>query len=137
MFTMPFGFFSGALTSGELSLFERPVTDAVLQSGSSDTTSTFGSLSGGSKWYGGVLAPNGNIYGIPFGSTTVLKIDPTTDTATTFGSLSGSTKWRGGVLAPNGNIYGIPYSAATVLKLTTGNYSQVDPLLLSAYQNKF
>ena len=94
MFTMPFGFFSGALTSGGLSLFERPVTDAVLQSGSSDTTSTFGSLSGAAEWYGGVLAPNGNIYGIPFDAT-------------------------------------------TVLKLTTGNYSQVDPLLLSAYQNKF
>ena len=38
-------------------------------------TSTFGSLSGSAKWQGGVLAPNGKIYGIPFNSTTVLEID--------------------------------------------------------------
>jgi hypothetical protein len=28
------------------------------------------------KWYGGVLAPNGKIYGIPWNSTSVLIIDP-------------------------------------------------------------
>jgi hypothetical protein len=70
---------------------------------------TFGSLSGSAKWSGGVLAPNGMIYGIPYDSTTVLEINPVTQTATTFGSLSGSAKWSGGVLAPNGKIYGIPY----------------------------
>jgi hypothetical protein len=41
-----------------------------------DNVSTFGSLSGTNKWRGGVLAPNGCIYGIPHDSTTVLKIDP-------------------------------------------------------------
>lgn len=41
-----------------------------------DNVSTFGSLSGTVSWDGGVLAPNGCIYGIPFNSTTVLKIDP-------------------------------------------------------------
>jgi len=82
-----------------------------------DTASTFGSLSGTAKWAGGVLAPNGCIYGIPLNSTTVLKIDPATDTASTFGSLSGTDKWFGGVLAPNGYIYGIPYSDTTVLKI--------------------
>ena len=40
----------------------------------SQTTTTFGSLSGTYKWYGGVLAPNGKIYGIPYNSTTVLEI---------------------------------------------------------------
>ena len=39
-------------------------------------TSTFGSLAGSAKWVGGVLAPNGKIYGIPFSSTTILEIDP-------------------------------------------------------------
>ena len=29
------------------------------------TTTTFGSLPGSVKWTGGVLAPNGKIYGIP------------------------------------------------------------------------
>ena len=80
---------------------------------------TFGSVgSDGAKWFGGVLAPNGQIYGISKLSALVLKIDPETDTATTFGSLgSGGQKWLGGVLAPNGQIYGIPYFSALVLKI--------------------
>jgi hypothetical protein len=81
---------------------------SVLDIGS---VNTFGSLSGTSKWPGGVLAPNGKIYGIPFDSTGVLEIDPVARTATTFGSFSGTLKWRGGVLAPNGKIYGIPLNS--------------------------
>ena len=38
------------------------------------TTTTFGSLSGTGKWIGGVLAPNGKIYGMPRDSTAVLEI---------------------------------------------------------------
>ena len=76
---------------------------------------TFGNLTGSNKWLGGVLAPNGKIYGIPFNSTAVLEIDPVAKTATTFGSLSGDGKWSGGVLAPNGKIYGIPYNSTNVL----------------------
>ena len=81
---------------------------------------TFGSVgSDGAKWFGGVLAPNGQIYGISKLSALVLKIDPETDTATTFGSVGSdvSSKWFGGVLAPNGQIYGIPYYSALVLKI--------------------
>ena len=89
----------------------------ALSKSQTDTTSTFGSLAGASKWVGGVLAPNGCIYGIPYNSTTVLKIDPATDTTSTFGSLAGADKWLGGVLAPNGCIYGIPFSGTTVLKI--------------------
>jgi hypothetical protein len=96
----------------------------------SDTATTFGSLSGTSKWIGGVLAPNGMIYGIPLNSTTVLKIDPTGDTATTFGSLSsGTSKWAGGVLAPNGMIYGIPINSTTVLKLLSTHAVDINCLL--------
>ena len=83
----------------------------------SDTTNLFGSLSGSNKWYGGVLAPNGKIYGIPFGSTQVLEIDPVTNTTNLFGSLSSAIKWQGGVLAPNGKIYGIPSETAQVLEI--------------------
>ena len=61
------------------------------------TTNTFGSLAGSSKWIGGVLAPNGKIYGIPRDSTTVLEIDPSDNSTTTFGSLAGTGKWYGGV----------------------------------------
>ena len=37
-------------------------------------SSFIGSLTGSSKWYGGVLAPNGKIYGIPLGVAKILNI---------------------------------------------------------------
>ncbi|HNF17359.1 MAG TPA: putative Ig domain-containing protein, partial [Leptospiraceae bacterium] len=81
----------------------------------SETTNAFGSLAGTGKWVGGVLAPDGKIYGIPFDSTSVMELDPAANTAGTFGSLAGTAKWTGGVLAPNGKIYGIPTDSTTVL----------------------
>jgi len=84
--------------------------------------SDFGSLATtNAKWRGGVLSPNGNIYGIPFSSTSILKIDPVGRSATTFGNISGNFKWAGGVLAPNGKIYGIPFYATTVLEINPSN----------------
>ncbi len=81
-------------------------------------TTTFGGLPGSTKWYGGVLAPNEKICGIPYNSTSVLEIDPVEKTTTTFGSLSSDTnKWVGGVLGPNGKIYGIPFSNTSVLEI--------------------
>ncbi|KKK72403.1 hypothetical protein LCGC14_2904230, partial [marine sediment metagenome] len=90
---------------------------------------TFGSLAAdASKWYGGVLAPNGMIYGIPRTATTVLKIDPSDDTTSPFGSLAGSQKWLGGVLGVDGMIYGIPFDSTTILKIdpTTDTASTFD-----------
>ena len=86
-----------------------------------NTATTFGNLPGYEKWIGGVLAPNGKIYGIPASSTTVLEIDPVTKTATTFGNLPGSWNWYGGVLAPNGKIYGIPFDSTTILEIDVGS----------------
>ena len=82
-----------------------------------DTTSIAGLTTDSNKWYGGVLADNGKIYGIPLNSESVLIIDPETNTAdnTTITGLSGFGKWVGGVLAPNGKIYCIPYFATNVL----------------------
>ena len=37
-------------------------------------TTTIAGLTGTDKWYGGVLGPDGKIYGIPFNSTSVLII---------------------------------------------------------------
>ena len=34
----------------------------------------FGNLSGNNKWFGGVLAPNGKIYGMPRDSNQILEI---------------------------------------------------------------
>ena len=80
-------------------------------------TTTISGLAGTAKWAGGVLAPNGKIYGIPLDSTSVLIIDPRTDTAdtTSISGLAGTVKWAGGVLAPNGKNYGIPYDSTSVL----------------------
>ena len=44
-------------------------------SSSSFSTNLIGSLSGSDKWAGGVLAPNGKIYGIPYDSSSILEID--------------------------------------------------------------
>ena len=100
-------------------------------------STTFGSLSDTAKWFNGVLAPNGCIYGIPYDSPTVLKIDPTTDTATTFGSLTGSNKWQAGILAPNGCIYGIPCLSTTLLKIGSGFDDVPLDFCLSRHFNKF
>ena len=96
----------------------------------------FGSVDGSAKWSGGVLAPSGKIYGIPYGSTQVLEIDPVTQTTTLFGSLNGSLKYRGGVLAPSGKIYGIPYGSTQVLEIAKGSAGG-NYWALSAYVNKF
>ena len=49
-------------------------------------------------WRGGVLAPNGKIYGIPLESTSVLIIDPETNTVdtTTISGFATHSKWIGG-----------------------------------------
>ncbi len=77
------------------------------------------------KWLGGVLAPNGKIYGIPNRADFILEIDP--NNLETIGPVgpnltvdpytSQTHKWAGGVLAGNGNIYGIPEQATQVLEI--------------------
>ena len=47
-------------------------------------TATFGSITGTLKWIGGVLAPNGKIYGIPYSSTSILEILATFSVNTNF-----------------------------------------------------
>jgi len=128
-------FFNPAKLSN-FDLYLRYVTSASFSEVAGyDAVSTFGSLTGTAKWYGGVLAPNELIYGIPADSTTILKINPTNDTVSTFGSLTGTANCVGGVLAPNGMIYGIPRDRTSVLKI--GINAQVDSYLLSAYVNKY
>jgi hypothetical protein len=92
---------------------------ALANIGATDAVTTFGNLVETSKWIGGVLAPNGCIYGIPRNSTSILKIDPTNDAVTTLGNLAGTDKWIGGVLGPNGCIYGIPLYSTSILKIDT------------------
>jgi len=78
------------------------------------------SLSGSDDWAGGVLGPDGKIYGIPYAASDILIIDPVAGTATRSAmgaSLSGSNRWYGGVLGPDGKIYGIPYGSSDILTI--------------------
>ena len=71
------------------------------------------------EWYGGALASNGNIYGAPYGSNKILKIDTVARTATTI-SVSGvslnNQSYGGAVAHPNGNIYFTPMDQGNVLE---------------------
>ena len=92
------------------------------------------------KWQGGVLGPDGRIYGIPYHSESVLIIDPvagTADTTTISGLGTGMPKWQGGVLGPDGRIYGIPFLSDSVLIISPGMPTMPIEPLLSPYLNKF
>ena len=75
----------------------------------------------GGSWAGGAAAPNGLIYGIPYGASAVLIVNPATRTidTTSITSLgSENRKWFDGVLAPNNNIiYAMPSDNANVLAI--------------------
>jgi hypothetical protein len=112
--------------------------DTSLNSLPENAISFFDNFSGSDKWFGGVLAPNGKIYGIPHNSTSVLIIDPVTNTAdtTTITGLTGINKWQGGVVAPNGKIYCIPGNNTSVLVINTG-LPKHPSWMLKPYFNKF
>jgi len=106
-----------------------------------DSLVTFGDVGATSiaKWSGGVLAPNGKIYCVPFASSTVLVIDPSNNGTTTFGDVGATSvlKWQGGVLAPNGKIYCVPRASSTVLSIGI-NIPDIDiDFPLSRHLNKF
>ncbi len=85
------------------------------------------------KWAGGVLAPNGKIYGIPSAATSILEIDPSDDSSALIGTgLSGG--WVGGVLAPNGKIFGIPWNGTTILEF---NPETLDIVEFASPQNDY
>lgn len=72
------------------------------------------------KWYGGIVGKDNCVYGIPYGSCAVLKIDCGANTATLIGKDYGSAKynWHGGVQV-GGKIYAHPSHADTVLVIDT------------------
>ncbi len=62
-------------------------------------------------YQGGVLAPNGIIYAVPWAAGKVMRIDPQTDAVTYIGS--GLSAYVGSVLALDGNVIGIPLHASS------------------------
>ena len=71
------------------------------------------SIPGNYAWEGNVLAPNGKIYCIPNGISSVLVIDTITGTTSNITTTGGG--YVGGVLASNGLIYCVPASATNVM----------------------
>ena len=69
---------SGSITSTAINSnsFLSPFQFQSISQNSADTTTITGLNVDSNKWIGGVLAPNGKIYGIPYSSTNVLIIDP-------------------------------------------------------------
>ncbi len=110
--------------------------------GHSADITTISGLMGEMKWAGGVLGPDGKIYGIPSdGANTILIVDPAAGTADTtmISGLSDDdyTSWAGGVLGPDGKIYGIPSDSESVLLISPGIPTMPIEPLLSPYLNKF
>lgn len=72
------------------------------------------------KWYGGIVGRDNCVYGIPYRTCAVLKIDCTNDSATLIGPDYGTTKynWHGGIQV-HGKIYAHPSHANTVLVIDT------------------
>lgn len=72
------------------------------------------------KWYGGILGDDNAVYGMPYRTCSLLRIDTETDTAAIVGPDHGCTlfNWHGG-LKMNGMIYAFPSHADRVLKIDT------------------
>lgn len=75
------------------------------------------------KWVGAVTGDDGNIYCIPTGATSILKIDSSEQVFTQLGELSqGNFKYTAGALwKKDGNIYGFPRRANTLLQIDVKN----------------
>lgn len=83
--------------------------------------SYFGNV-GSTTFWGGVLAPNGLIYTIPFSNHIYGIIDAnnrTIITKTTPDTGTTNSICKGGVLAPNGKIYCVPNNADAVIVINT------------------
>ncbi|KAI2509111.1 hypothetical protein MHU86_5359 [Fragilaria crotonensis] len=77
------------------------------------------------KWYGGLLGDDNAVYGIPYRTCSLLRIDTETDTAAIVGEDYGCKRfnWHGGAKV-NGFIYAYPSHADTVLRIDTSLQSK-------------
>ena len=95
-------------TSAQWADVQACMLGAMAGAAQTDTVSYLTAVSGSLKWYGGILAPNGKVYFVPYNMRSVLVVDPADDSLTMFGvtgwTATGSA-WIGGALMPNGRIY--------------------------------
>lgn len=71
------------------------------------------------KWFGGYLATDGCIYGIPYSARKVLQYNTRTGTTALIGNdfRASSMKWVCGSLDRTGNIFAIPYRHNKVIRI--------------------
>jgi hypothetical protein len=68
------------------------------------------------------LEPGGDIYGIPYNATAVLKIETgNNDYESTFGTLTGNAKYVGGALSHDTRIYSGFWNTTNAIGIRTGN----------------
>jgi hypothetical protein len=72
--------------------------------------STYTLVNTAGTYYGGVLAPNGDIHFVPFSATRGQKINAS-GVVSTYTLVNTAGTYIGGVLAPNGDIHFVPYAA--------------------------
>jgi hypothetical protein len=100
--------------------------------GPPEIVTLWGSLGVGAstQWAGAVVAPNGNIYAVPFNAESVLNVVPSTNAVSTI-TTTGYFGYIGAVVAPNGKIYAVPsggtnifvFDPATETASSIGTYS--------------
>ncbi|MBL8950989.1 MAG: hypothetical protein JNK82_09450 [Myxococcaceae bacterium] len=76
-------------------------------------------FSGGQPWFGAVLAPSGNVVGIPKGARQPLRVNSKSLACATFGKprLEDAGTWVSGVLGRDGLIYAAPNTAHRILQI--------------------
>ena len=91
----------------------------------SPTTYTLGSFaSSANKWWGALLAPNGNIYASPVTQTAMLKINTVSDTVTTFGSITDTNRnYERAFVGHNGKLYFIAWNNRKIIEVDPSNDS--------------
>lgn len=74
---------------------------------------------GGIGWFGAVLVPSGDVIGIPFGATRVLRVEPKTLACELIGPELAAPpgSWFSGVLGPDGFVYAAPHNARRMLRI--------------------
>jgi hypothetical protein len=87
-----------------------------------------------SAYYGGVLAPNGDIHFIPYNGEVGQKVNYLTGVVSTYAIFLtfNNSKYAGGVLASNGDIHFIPHSASVGQKVNSSGVVSTYSLIYSA-----
>jgi len=77
------------------------------------------------KWLGGAMGSDGNIYGMPCDTNSVLYINTENDEVTLISNQHLSNeknKWQGGVTTQGGIIHAVPANAPSILRIDTQSF---------------